>query len=61
MEFYTRNDVARMLKCSLPTVAQIFGRPDFPALIFGKSYVVEKEAFREWCQRRHTKNDFLRR
>ena len=60
MEFLTRQDVARLLGCSLPTVAQIFSRPDFPALIFGKNQLVESQAFAEWCRRRHTKEDYKR-
>ena len=58
MEFYTRQEVAAMLKCSLPTVAQIFERPDFPSLDFGKSKLVKKEAFEEWSSRRHSKDDY---
>lgn len=57
-EFYTIKDVAKMTGWSLPTVQEVFRRPDFPALEFGKSKIVKKEAFNEWSSRRHTKNDF---
>lgn len=57
-QFYTRQEIAAMLKCSLPTVAKIFERPDFPAQIFGRKQVIEHEAFHRWLQQRHTNNDY---
>ena len=60
-EFYTRQDVANMLGVSLPKVTEIFNRPDFPALKLGKSYKVEAEAFKKWCQQRRTNSDFERK
>ena len=60
-EFYTIKDVAKMTGWSLPTVQDVFNRPDFPTLNFGKSKLVKKEAFEEWTNRRHSKDDFGRK
>ena len=57
-KFYTRQDVAAMTGWSLPTVTQVFARPDFPALIIGKRQIVNAEAFRNWISKRHTNKDF---
>ena len=57
-EFYTIKDVAQMTGWSLTTVQKLFNRPDFPTLNFGRSKLVKKEAFNDWCSRRHAKNDF---
>lgn len=59
-QFYNRKDIAAMLGCSAPTVAEIFNRPDFPAQIFGRRQVIEREAFHKWLQTRHTINDMKR-
>ena len=56
--FYTMDDVQKMLGCSKPKVIEIFHRPDFPALMIVRPYRVEQEAFREWCRRRRTNQDF---
>jgi len=58
IKFYTRVDVAEMLGVSLPKATEIFNRPDFPALMLGKCYKVEAEAFKTWCQRRRTNSDY---
>lgn len=60
-DFYTIKDVAQMTGWSLPTVQKIFCRPDFPTLNFGKSKLVKKDAFNEWCSKRHSKDDFGRK
>lgn len=58
MKFYTRQEVSAMTGWSLPKTTQVFNRPDFPALIIGKRYIVEAEAFQKWCSQKHTNNDF---
>lgn len=59
-QFYDRHQIAAMLGCSLPTVAKIFERPDFPAQLFGRKQIVEQEAFHRWLQKRHTSSDYQR-
>lgn len=57
-KFYTRQDIAAMTGWSLPKTTEVFNRPDFPALLIGKNYIVLAEAFHEWCKVRRTNNDF---
>ena len=52
--FYNTEQVAKMLGCSVPTARGIFHRRDFPALVIGKNFKVEKHAFERWCSERRS-------
>lgn len=49
---YTTRDVARVLKCSLPTARGIMHRADFPLISTGKNMKVSKAAFEAWAMER---------
>jgi len=51
IEFIPRKDLKSIFKCTDTTVAKIFNRPDFPAIMVGE-HKVEKEALKNWCQGR---------
>jgi excisionase family DNA binding protein len=51
-EFYTTEDIAKCLGCSIPTARQLFHRSDFPALKIGKNFKVSKSAFEKWVSER---------
>jgi hypothetical protein len=50
IKFLTRKDVRKLLGYSEATVGVLFRRKDFPSINLGKSYVVEENAFIEWCK-----------
>ena len=50
--FYTTVDVARILKCSIPTARNTMKRSDFPLVVVGKNFRVSKEALEEWSSRK---------
>lgn len=50
--FLTTKDIAKVLKCSLPTARQIMIRADFPLIRVGKNFKVSEQAFREWSNKR---------
>lgn len=50
--FYNVKDVARMLRCSLPTAREIMHRPDFPLVGTSRQWRVCKSAFEQWAQKR---------
>ena len=47
--FYDTKDVARMMRCSIPTAREIMYRADFPLLRFGKTIRVSKSALEAWA------------
>lgn len=51
-EFMTTADVAKALRCSLPTARHIMSRPDFPMVRVGKNMKVNRDAFYEWSKKR---------
>lgn len=51
LQFLTVSEVAKIMHLSLPTVREIFHRPDFPACDYGKEMVVEKNAFLKYFQK----------
>lgn len=57
-KYLTPMDICNETGWSKPTVLQIFARPDFPCLDFGRAMIVKREAWEEWASKRHTKNDF---
>lgn len=50
--FYTTADVARILKCSLPTARATMKRADFPLVVVGKNFRISKDALEEWSARK---------
>ena len=50
--FLTTKDIAKVLKCSLPTARQIMLRADFPLIRVGKNFKVKEQAFLEWSSKR---------
>ena len=52
LTFYGTETVAKMLGCSVPVARRLFHRKDFPALLIGKNFKVEKTAFEKWCSER---------
>lgn len=51
--FIHRKDMKSLLNCSDITVAKIFNRDDFPAIMIGE-HKVEKKALKKWLQERRT-------
>ncbi len=52
IKFLSKKDVKKLLGYSDSTVGCIFRRKDFPSITLGKSYVVEENAFIEWCKQK---------
>lgn len=52
MIFYTTEDVANMLRCSIPVARHTMKRADFPLVVVGKNFRVSKAAFNEWATRK---------
>lgn len=48
----TVQDVKKLLKIGRNKTYEIFAREDFPAILLGRKYVVEQEAFKNWLQKR---------
>ncbi len=48
--FLTQKDLREKLGWGKNTVAEMFNRPDFPAIELGKEKVVEVSAFKEWAK-----------
>ncbi len=46
-------DIKSLFKCTDTTVAKLFDRPDFPAIMIGE-HKVEKSALKKWLQERRT-------
>ena len=51
--FIPRKDIKSLFKCTDTTVAKLFNRPDFPAIMIGE-HKVEKSALKKWLQERRT-------
>ena len=50
--FYTTEEVAKMLGCSVPIARQFFHRKDFPAVKAGKNFKVEASALKKYFSER---------
>lgn len=48
MEFYTEQDIQKILKLGPRATHALFLNDDFPGKRIGKSYRIEKSAFEEW-------------
>lgn len=53
IDFIPRKDIKSLFKCTDTTVAKLFNRPDFPAIMIGE-HKVEKSALKKWLQERRT-------
>lgn len=53
INFIPRKDIKSLFKCTDTTVAKLFNRPDFPAIMIGE-HKVEKSALKKWLQERRT-------
>lgn len=53
INFIPRKDIKALFKCTDTTVAKLFNRPDFPAIMIGE-HKVEKSALKKWLQERRT-------
>ena len=53
INFIFRKDIKSLFKCTDTTVAKLFNRPDFPAIMIGE-HKVEKSALKKWLQERRT-------
>ena len=51
ISFIPRKDIKTLFKCTDTTVAKLFNRPDFPAIMLGE-HKVEKTALKKWLQER---------
>ena len=51
----TVKDVQKILKIGRNRAYDIFKRSDFPAILIGRKYVVEQNAFYFWLQKRREK------
>ena len=43
--FFTTTDVCRILKIGMKKCLALFHRDDFPCLIYGKTFLIEKDSF----------------
>lgn len=53
INFIPRKNIKTLFKCTDTTVAKLFNRPDFPAIMIGE-HKVEKSALKKWLQERRT-------
>ena len=51
ISFIPRKDIKSILNCSDVTVAKMFNRDDFPAIMIGE-HKIEKTALKKWLQER---------
>lgn len=52
---FTVDNVMQILKIGRNRAYDIFKRKDFPAILIGRKYVIEQNAFYNWLQTRHEK------
>lgn len=52
---FTVEDVKNILKIGKNRAYDIFRREDFPAILIGRKYVIEQNAFYTWLQSRREK------
>ena len=50
--FFGTEEVAKSLRCSIPTAREIMHRRDFPLIQVGKNMRVLKGAFEQWAMER---------
>lgn len=53
----TVQEVQAILKIGRNKVYEVFARADFPAICLGRRYVVDSEAFEQWCKQRHERKE----
>ncbi|MBR3697793.1 MAG: hypothetical protein IKM97_06035 [Clostridia bacterium] len=53
ISFIPRKEIKSIFNCTDTTVAKIFNREDFPAIMIGE-HKVEKTALKKWLQERRT-------
>lgn len=54
LNLLSSKDVAKVLKCSLPTARKIMKQnEDFALNKIGREYRVSEESFINWCNKRH--------
>jgi len=51
ISFIARKDIKSIFNCTDVTVAKIFNREDFPAIMIGE-HKIEKTALKKWTQER---------
>ena len=56
-DILTVKDVMKDLQVGRNTAYKIFAREDFPAILLGKKYVVDSEAYATWKKNRRTKEE----
>lgn len=52
---FTVEDIMQILKIGRNRAYDIFKREDFPAILIGRKYVIEQNAFYMWLQNRREK------
>lgn len=55
IQVFTVQDVMKILHIGRNRVYDIFKRDDFPAILIGRKYVIEQNAFYIWLQNRREK------
>ncbi len=55
IKIFTVEDVMKILKIGRNRAYDIFKRDDFPAILIGRKYVIEQNAFYIWLQSRREK------
>lgn len=55
IKIFTVEDVMKILKIGRNRAYDIFKRNDFPAILIGRKYVIEQNAFYIWLQNRREK------
>ena len=54
----TVEDVMKDLEVGRNTAYKIFKRADFPAVLLGRKFWIQKEAYQDWKKKRRTKEDY---
>lgn len=55
IKVFTVEDIMNILQIGRNRAYDIFRRDDFPAILIGKKYVIEQNAFYMWLQSRREK------
>ena len=51
MEFFTVEEVSKILKLSIDTTRKLVRRPDFPSVKIGHVYRIPVAAFEKWVEK----------
>ncbi|MBR3133644.1 MAG: hypothetical protein IKG42_06285 [Clostridia bacterium] len=58
-KFLTRKDVMKSIGIGDSASLELFNNPEFPAIRFGRSWLIEVNAFRKYVSERHVANKLV--